>query len=87
MKKLKLQVENLAVESFATDAPRPRNPGTVHARAGGCTWFTSCLCETAYYNCGTAPETAYSCDYTHDDRCPVWTWDGGCATPPTATCP
>lgn len=80
MKKLKLQVENLAVDSFATGAGAGE-PGTVHGQAE-CTYFQSCLCKTAYYQCGTGPYTIYSCNYTNDDRCGRDTSFEQCATPP-----
>jgi hypothetical protein len=82
MKKLKLQLENLAVDSFATGAAGAE-PGTVHGQAD-CTWFQSCLCKTAYYHCGTGPYTIYSCTYTNDDRCARDTSFAQCATPPEA---
>lgn len=81
MKKLKLQVENLAVDSFATSARDGQAPGTVHGR-DDCTWFASCLCKTAYYNCGTGPHTIHSCTYTNDERCGRDTSFEECATPP-----
>jgi hypothetical protein len=81
MKKLRLHVENLRVESFQTSEVAPRSAGTVQGHADDCTWFVSCLCKTAYYNCGTGPHTIYSCNYTHDDRCRVTSWEQ-CATPP-----
>lgn len=68
MHKHKLRVESLAVESFRPAAEGGR-PGTVRAHGDGCTWIDSCLCETAYYWCGTGPETIHSCDYTFDERC------------------
>lgn len=34
MKKLRLQVEDLAIDSFATDAERQDERGTVHGRQG-----------------------------------------------------
>lgn len=84
MKKMRLQVDSLAVESFRTGAEPPRDPGTVHGRGeDGCTWVDTCLCETAYYNCGTGPATLYSCDYTETRRCfgPDTSFQQ-CATPP-----
>ena len=68
MKKMKLQVETLAVESFRTGA-EGRSPGTVRGHGDDCTWFASCLCRTNYYVCGTGPATIYSCTYTNDERC------------------
>jgi len=68
MKKMKLQIETLAVDSFATDHAADER-GTVRGQAEECTWFESCLCETAYYHCGTGPHTIHSCDYTQTWRC------------------
>ena len=62
MDKLRMRAEDLRVDSFPTaaaDMPR----GTVRAQ-DGCTWVESCLCETAYYHCGTGQETIFSCDFT-----------------------
>jgi hypothetical protein len=81
MRKLKLQVENLSVESFVTASPDGK-PGTVHGRADDCTWFATCLCKTNYYQCGTGPHTIYSCTYTNDYRCGKDTSFEQCATPP-----
>jgi hypothetical protein len=84
MKKMKLQVDSLAVDSFSTGDGADRVPGTVHGRGDdGCTWVDTCLCETAYYHCGTGPATIYSCDYTETRRCfgPDTSFEQ-CATPP-----
>ena len=74
-KKLSLNVEALAVESFAT-AERAEGRGTVRAHgtdgcgADDCTWWNSCVCPSAYYVCATPPGvTHYSCNYTRDWRC------------------
>ena len=80
-KKLDLDLDTLAVESFATTADEAEGRGTVHAHEieptppeyADCTCFHSCLCRTAYYYCGTGPYTIYSCDYTKNRSCPV-TW-------------
>jgi hypothetical protein len=69
MKKLRMRADELKVDSFRTEDPRAPRPGTVRAHDDGCTWIDSCLCETAYYWCGTGPETIHSCDYTFDERC------------------
>ncbi|HEX5727553.1 MAG TPA: hypothetical protein VFX98_18920 [Longimicrobiaceae bacterium] len=68
-KKLSLDAEALAVESFATGTQTGRGEGTVHANADDCTWFVSCPCPTHRYQCADSPETSYSCNYTHDHRC------------------
>lgn len=68
MKKLKLRIESLTVESFQTAADSARR-GTVRGHGDDCTWFDSCFCETAYAVCGTGPATIHSCTYTNDERC------------------
>lgn len=68
MRKIKLRVESLAVESFRTGGG-VRAPGTVRGHGDDCTWVASCLCRTNYYQCGTGPATIYSCTYTADERC------------------
>lgn len=71
-KKLRLDVERLAVESFtpAEGSAGPR--GTVRAAqeqiepiggGGTCTQWESCDCWTAYYRCQYFDYTEYSCDY------------------------
>jgi hypothetical protein len=74
----KLSLDTLAVDSFATAAEGGER-GTVRANeydllaaaAKGCTCQGTCLCPTAYYNCGTGPYTIYSCDYTANASCHV----------------
>ena len=68
MKKLRMRLESLEVESFRTTGT-PEGPGTVHGRGEDCTWWDTCLCNTAYYNCGTGPHTIHSCEYTFNERC------------------
>jgi hypothetical protein len=87
MKKLQLRLETLEVESFRT-AEAGRGTGTVHGHKPGCTCYDSCLCPTAYYHCGTGPQTIHSCDYTYNDSCvrtridcPDTSFEQ-CATPP-----
>jgi hypothetical protein len=71
MKKLKLDAESVAVESFPTAAAEAQGPrGTVHAEAG-CTYQGSCLCPSAYYYCGDGYQTLYSCDYSKHEPCPT----------------
>jgi hypothetical protein len=70
MSKLRLDMEGLKVESFATDETGgPR--GTVQGHdalldlvAADCTKFASCFCHTAYAVCGTGRVTIYSCQPT-----------------------
>ncbi len=69
MSKLKLDVDEVSVESFPTDdAPAEDGRGTVHGQAG-CTYQASCLCQTAYYYCGDGYQTIYSCDYSKEQVC------------------
>ena len=69
MKKLQLKVERLEVESFQTmEVPRGA-AGTVRGHGPPCTCYDTCLCETAYYHCGTGPQTIHSCDYTYNESC------------------
>jgi hypothetical protein len=68
MKKTRLNVEALVVESFETANGRAAARGTVHAHAP-CTHWRSCVCPTAYYHCGDGHQTLYSCDYTYVEPC------------------
>jgi len=71
MKKLRLDAEKVAVESFPVDeAASEDGRGTVHAQAG-CTYQRTCLCPTAYYYCGDGFQTLYSCDYSQVEPCPT----------------
>lgn len=81
MKKMTLRIEGLAVESFATGQGADAR-GTVRGQDGeGCTQVDTCLCKTAYYHCGTGPETIFSCDYT--EVCVSGSWQ----CEPTVRCP
>lgn len=72
MKKLKLDADEVAVESFPTGGGTAENgQGTVQAQAAGCTYQGSCLCQTAYYHCGDGYQTIYSCDYSKEQVCPT----------------
>jgi hypothetical protein len=64
----KLRIENLEVESFAT-AAQPSRRGTVRGHGEDCTWVDTCLCPTAYHQCGTGMQTIHSCDYTNNELC------------------
>jgi hypothetical protein len=69
MKKLRLNADDVAVESFPTgESPAPPR-GTVHGAA--CTYDRTCLCPSAYYYCGDGYQTLYSCDYSKDAVCPT----------------
>ncbi len=62
MKKLKLEIENLAVESFDTSASE-KPKGTVFGE--------QCTCQTAC-TCPGCPSCDYTCAYTCDDAtCPA----------------
>jgi hypothetical protein len=68
MKKLKLDAQAVAVESFPMAEAPAGSRGTVRA-AAGCTYQASCLCPSAYYYCGDGYQTIYSCDYSKDQPC------------------
>jgi hypothetical protein len=79
MKKLRLEVDGLAVESFATGAPR-EGRGTVLPNALACTVDASCACPTSPLECGTFAPTEHSCAYTLPEVCTGWSdvatcWD------------
>ena len=79
----KLSLEALEVDSFTTTPDDAVERGTVHGHGGDapqptppeyeaaapCTCYASCLCRTAYYNCGTGPHTIHSCDFTYNQSC------------------
>jgi hypothetical protein len=78
-KKLNLELEALAVDSFDTSAAGDGH-GTVHGQAdlapqptppvyADCTCAYSCVCKTAYYWCGDGYQTLHSCDYTYNGSC------------------
>jgi hypothetical protein len=80
MSKLRLDLDELAVETFDTGVDLELR-GTVrgHGDGGGegdgapfmadCTAVNSCYCRTAYAVCGTGPATIYSCAVTSPVRC------------------
>ena len=88
MDKLRLRMDELEVESFRTTEGQARKPGTVRGHGEDCTWVDTCLCETAYYYCGTGPQTIHSCDYTNNELCELTAVDcrdtsyQQCGTPP-----
>jgi hypothetical protein len=76
-KKLTLELETLAVDSFETGAGVDGR-GTVRGQAiieptppqqAPCTCYASCLCPTAAYHCATVHATVISCDYTQNGSC------------------
>ena len=67
-KKLVLNVEALAVDTFETGAADEQR-GTVHGAKEACTCAASCDCPTAIYYCAEIAWTLYSCDYTKNDSC------------------
>jgi hypothetical protein len=80
-KKLSLELEALAVDSFETSTAAGGN-GTVHGHDDGsagcqptppdyapCTCYDSCLCRTNAYYCATVHATVISCDYTYNGSC------------------
>lgn len=80
MKKLALDLDGLAVESFDT-APAAGRGGTVHARSG--TTYADESCNgTCDFSCA---HSCVSCAWTCDAACPSWggTCAGSCAG---ATC-
>ncbi|HEX8694149.1 MAG TPA: hypothetical protein VF746_17135 [Longimicrobium sp.] len=93
MRKLKLDLDQLVVDSFHTASPAPKS-GTVFGEQ--CTCYTNCTCPgcpTCYASCnGTCDATCpATCAYTCDDAscgCPVGTADYTCeyCTQYDATC-
>lgn len=82
MKKLKLNPDELAVESFHADQDDRPALGTVRARGGSfspeeCTWWGS-LCTTT-----AAPDEPCGCLPASDNTCGT---DGPCTCPPTPYC-
>ena len=69
MHKLSLDLDQIAVESFETVAPRGAD-GTVHGHE---TFESECRCDTDSCKCGSAEScTACGCDtpgYTCEERC------------------
>jgi hypothetical protein len=70
-RKLRLDVDSLAVDSFDTHAT-PAARGTVRGREDdGCTCAASCVCRTAPYYCAPGAYTFQSCHYTRNESCTV----------------
>ena len=66
MEKLRLDPDEVAVESFPTGGEAGERKGTVHGAA--CTFDYTCLCQTGNYYCG---QRTYSCDYSELLPCPT----------------
>ena len=69
-KKLGLDPETLAVESFETAKAADAGRGTVLAQAAPCTHAATCFCDSGPFKC-VYPFSEYSCDYTLNAYC---TW-------------
>jgi hypothetical protein len=81
MRKTRLDLDTLAVDSFATTTAENDAPGTVRGHividpqptppvyADNCTCAASCPCPTAAYHCATVRFTAISCTYTQNVSC------------------
>lgn len=70
-KKLSLNPDTLAVESFDTAKAPEAERGTVFAEAPPCTHAATCFCASGPWHCGGYEFSEYSCDYTHNAYC---TW-------------
>jgi hypothetical protein len=93
MNKLKLSVEELAIESFDTTAPPRKREGTVFGEQGTCTCATQCTCpgcptcyNTCLYTCDDAtcpacPTCADTCANTCDDFSCAESCGGTCWNP------
>ena len=68
-KKLRLDVDGLAVESFDTEREAEEERGTVRAHLPACTCDPSCDCKTSIFLCAEYTWTLYSCDYTAYESC------------------
>ena len=68
-KKLNLDPETLAVDSFETAKTPHAERGTVLAQALPCSHAASCVCASGPYYCNAGGWTAYSCDYTFNAYC------------------
>lgn len=75
MKKLKLQLDSLAVQSFATDADLPEGTGTVAAHDA--TEAGSCRGATCNQSCDPGLNTNCVCE--PDTISPTWA-DASCVT-------
>jgi len=78
MRRKKLSLDTLAVDSFATTGVPAAQRGTVRAAGDDCTCVESCLCPTNAYYCATAPATVVSCAYTANASCAYDSYDDSC---------
>ena len=79
MPKTRLNLDALAVDSFATTSVEIAARGTVRGHADplptppeyepDCTCVASCPCPSNAYMCATVRYTAISCTYTHNNSC------------------
>jgi hypothetical protein len=79
MKKTRLDLDALSVDSFATTADEIGARGTVRGNVDPeptppqyedeCTCAASCPCPTNAYHCATVRYTAISCTYTYNISC------------------
>ena len=81
MKKKRLEIDTLAVDSFETTRGGDGPMGTVRGHAivdpqptppvyeNDCTCAASCPCPSAAYHCATVYYTAISCKYTYNASC------------------
>ena len=81
MKKLRLALDSLRVESFATDGRDPRGPGTVKAHADVDTAYRTCGCtyyqETCARTCDCPPTFGDTCiNVTCARTCDCPSWSG-----------
>lgn len=79
MHKLKLDLDQLSVESFGTDAPEALR-GTVEARSHLCSAFDTCAsCDYTCGTCNPSCASCVSCYNTCDNTCGASCY-GTCAT-------
>ena len=78
MRRKKLSLDTLAVDSFPTTEVPAAARGTVRAAGDDCTCVESCLCPTNAYYCATAPATVVSCGYTANASCAYDSYDDSC---------
>jgi hypothetical protein len=76
MRKFKLDLDNLRVDSFDTTPTKEMEVrGTVKAQYDTC---ATCTCCTCYTDCGTCPTCCGTCYYTDCGTCYDYTCCGTC---------